>query len=135
MHSDGKGKNGEKKRQNKRLSSDAAEKFLKVKRAERYKELDSLTIKGSYDAEEQLALHIRESGISDASEFVDAGKKTSGIAQGKVVQRKGEDQRYMHKPSPKKLGNNIMNSEAETYFWDNIRELMAGDMFSLLLYN
>ncbi|MCE2992954.1 MAG: hypothetical protein LW826_01990 [Candidatus Jidaibacter sp.] len=28
-----------------------------------------------------------------------------------------------------------MNSEAETYFWDNIRELMAGDMFSLLLYN
>jgi hypothetical protein len=37
MHSDGKSKNGEKKPQNKRLSSDAAEKFLKEKRAERYK--------------------------------------------------------------------------------------------------
>ena len=135
MKSGSKGKNADKKPRNSKLSSASEAEFLKKQRAERYQELDALETPDVSNTAKQLEGKMRDKGVSTSSEFEDAGKKTAGIAEGKVVKRKGEDQRYMHKPSPKKLTKNIMNSEAGAHFWDNIRELMAGDMFSLLLYS
>ncbi|MCE2992753.1 MAG: hypothetical protein LW826_00910 [Candidatus Jidaibacter sp.] len=65
-------------------------------------------------------------------------KKKAGVSEGHVA-KDNDGRRHMVKPFLKKpystKFDKIVNKSRETEWWDNIREFIAGDIFSLLLYN